>query len=339
MFSNLNFYIFTILFFILIHKNGSVSWSRGPQENERIPLDFQTLRLSAEMASDDTHFREALDHILIPRVVGTANHTAVFNYITDKLQKLKWDVEVDTFMDRTPFGMKTFRNIIATPNTQAARYLDLACHYDSKMYDNFVFYAATDSAVPCAMLIQLAYSMDTALRNNQNEDIALRLIFFDGEEAFLSWSERDSLYGARHLAKKWAATASRDGTSMLRKIDLLVLLDLLGTPNPKFYNFFQNTLDEYSMIVNVQSQLVHRGLIGSNARYFTKKSTSDQIDDDHVPFLRRGVPVLHIIPVPFPRIWHTEHDTYDAIDFPTVDNLLKILTAFIVDYLVLALDK
>lgn len=28
------------------------------------------------------------------------------------------------------------------------------------------------------------------------------MIFFDGEEAFVQWSELDSLYGSRHLALK-----------------------------------------------------------------------------------------------------------------------------------------
>lgn len=37
----------------------------------------------------------------------------------------------------------------------------------------------------------------------QGEDLALQLVFFDGEEAFQQWTATDSLYGARHLAAKW----------------------------------------------------------------------------------------------------------------------------------------
>jgi len=29
-------------------------------------------------------------------------------------------------------------------------------------------------------------------------------VFFDGEEAFVKWTNTDSLYGARHLAKQMA---------------------------------------------------------------------------------------------------------------------------------------
>lgn len=30
-----------------------------------------------------------------------------------------------------------------------------------------------------------------------------------------------------------------------------------------------------------------------------------RIEDDHIPFLRRGVSVLHLIPERFPVVWHT----------------------------------
>lgn len=36
--------------------------------------------------------------------------------------------------------------------------------------------------------------------------MTLQLLFLDGEEAFGDWSVTDSLYGARHLAARMAAT-------------------------------------------------------------------------------------------------------------------------------------
>ena len=36
----------------------------------------------------------------------------------------------------------------------------------------------------------------------QLKDYSLQLIFFDGEEAFRTWTATDSIYGARHLAKE-----------------------------------------------------------------------------------------------------------------------------------------
>jgi len=41
---------------------------------------------------------------------------------------------------------------------------------------------------------------------SMESDMTLQFIFFDGEEAFVDWTETDSLYGSRHLAKKMATT-------------------------------------------------------------------------------------------------------------------------------------
>lgn len=52
----------------------------------------------------------------------------------------------------------------------------------------------------------------------QGKNLGLMLIFFDGEEAFLNWSDNDSLYGSRHLAKKWEETQYKNG----RELDRIV---------------------------------------------------------------------------------------------------------------------
>jgi len=85
----------------------------------------------------------------------------------------------------------------------------LACHYDSKYTADYEFIGATDSAVPCAMLLHLAYTMKDKLddhKNRRDQNVTLQLLFFDGEEAFVSWGPNDSIYGARHLARKWLNT-------------------------------------------------------------------------------------------------------------------------------------
>lgn len=49
-------------------------------------------------------------------------------------------------------------------------------------------------------------------------NLGLMLIFFDGEEAFENWSVTDSLYGSRHLARKWELTSYKNE----REIDRIV---------------------------------------------------------------------------------------------------------------------
>jgi len=86
--------------------------------------------------------------------------------------------------------------------------LVIACHYDSKYVREYDFIGATDSAVPCAMMLHLAQTLQQELADHKNskQNVTLQFVFFDGEEAFVQWTNTDSIYGARHLANKWANT-------------------------------------------------------------------------------------------------------------------------------------
>lgn len=58
------------------------------------------------------------------------------------------------------------------------------------------------------------------------------------------------------------------------------------------------------------------------------------IGDDHVPFMERGVDVLHMIPSPFPsHIWHTMNDDGEHLDLPTCRDWSKIVTAFTIEWM------
>lgn len=89
-----------------------------------------------------SHFNNTLEEILIERPVGSEGHEKVYRYITDQLTGLGWTVETDEFSEEVPLkdlGVLTFKNIVATLNPNADRFLVLACHYDSKYYPHVKF--------------------------------------------------------------------------------------------------------------------------------------------------------------------------------------------------------
>jgi len=45
------------------------------------------------------------------------------------------------------------------------------------------------------------------IEQSKLKDTSLQLIFFDGEEALVDWTETDSLYGSRHLALQMEKTS------------------------------------------------------------------------------------------------------------------------------------
>lgn len=139
------------------------------------------------------------------------------------MTSLKWHIETDPFKAATPnMGVLAFENIIVTLNPNAERFLVLACHFDSKYFPNQEFLGASDSAVPCTMLIDLATVMAPYLEQiRSNNNLSLQLLFLDGEEAFKEWSDTDSIYGAKHLAARW------EKEDVLKKIVRKILFFLL----------------------------------------------------------------------------------------------------------------
>jgi glutaminyl-peptide cyclotransferase len=51
-----------------------------------------------------------------------------------------------------------------------------------------------------------------------------------------------------------------------------------------------------------------------------------------------GVPILHLIPSPFPEVWHKPTDNLAALDFNTIANLNKIMRIFVSEYLSLDIN-
>lgn len=60
---------------------------------------------------------------------------------------------------------------------------------------------------------------------------------------------------------------------------------------------------------------------------------SSMIEDDHLPFMARGVDILHIIPSPFPTVWHDMADDGEHLDMDTVEDWAKLVTAFAAEWM------
>lgn len=321
-------------------------WLRAKWEHS--PVQLEEKRLTEINSRNDLDFfwKHHLKPILIERIPGTKNHELVRNHIIGRMKDLSagWHIELDEFYDKPPepYPETKFSSIIATLNPDAPRKLVLACHYESKIMDGGIFYAATDSAVPCAMLMNMAHVLDDLLKRQKwaNPDLTIQLVFLDGEEAFIEWTDTDSIYGARHLAKKWKKTPypfEDSKTDVLDGIDCFVLLDLLGGPNPQFQNHFKETDNNHKHMRAIESRLHSLGELqehrSANQYFTTSRSYAGRISDDHIPFLQRGVRVLHWIATPFPKVWHKLSDNEQNLHKPTISNICKILNVFVAEYL------
>jgi hypothetical protein len=288
-----------------------------------------------------------------------------------------WHVEWQNSTAKTPVtGNKEipFVNFIASRDPPWAAKgdvgrLTLVAHYDSKLKpDGFI--GAIDSAAPCAMIIHAMRSIDGALTQKWaameadgvgtdfarlDEHTGIQVLFLDGEEAFKDWTATDSLYGARSLAETWETTAHPAVSifkTPLSSISLFVLLDLLGSKDPQVHSYFPTTHWAYQALGKLETRLRSLKQFKSSlaesekeAQWLvdTPKSERDLrqwgmgIEDDHLPFLRRGVEILHLIGTTrmrgFPAVWHTLNDDGEHLDLPTVEDWSTLITAFAAEWM------
>ncbi|KAM4697015.1 glutaminyl-peptide cyclotransferase-like protein [Rhinophrynus dorsalis] len=322
---------------------------RQPQRGEIVPKapSIKQIRQLVSEVNVERLWSSFLRPMLIERQPGSEGNRLVRELISSHLRSLSsgWTVDLDLFDAVTPRGSLSFGSVVATLDPSASQRVVLACHLDSKWFlpdrRGRRFIGATDSAVPCSLILEAVTVLDTRLLNlkNKGSALTLQLFFLDGEEAFVEWSETDSLYGARHLAERLEKTElPGGGGTELSAIVLFILLDLLGAPDPLILNHFSETHSHFMRLRALERQLHSHGLLKahpSENSYFQRDVYYGPVEDDHVPFVRRGVPVLHVISTPFPAVWHTHDDTEENLHRPTVTNLCHILVTFLCETLAL----
>ena len=100
--------------------------------------------------------------------------------------------------------------------------------------------------------------------------------------------------------------------SLLSGIEVMVLLDLIGAKKPVLRDFYASTSWLFSELVELEKRLWIQSILKDDDEsinldmYFDSYMPSRYagIEDDHIPFLQRGVPILHLISWPFPHVWH-----------------------------------
>ena len=236
-----------------------------------------------------------------PRPIGSGNHRKVEDYITSHL---KGDaVENDTFTADTPEGKFPVHNIIAKfPGTKDG-IIVIASHYDTNYpLRNTSYVGANDGGSSSALLLEFA----NQLRGKTREGYSVWLVWDDAEEGIKPDSEvaflDDSLYGIRHLAEKWEA----DGT--LKKVKAFLLADMVGDADLNIDRDTNSTPWLEDVVYEAATRL------GYQSHFFAR--TLPGVSDDHIPFVKRGVPSADLIDFNYGYndvFWHTPQDTVDKL--------------------------
>jgi glutaminyl-peptide cyclotransferase len=160
------------------------------------------------------------------------------------------------------------------------------------------------------------------------------------------------------LAADWETSyhpAASTYQTPLNSIDLFLLLDLLGGKSPSVPSYFMTTHWAYKHIAELEDRLRKLGLFKSSPNHPSKLGKRDRkpgeahflpdankkdgrfygglIEDDHIPFMARGVEILHMIPTPFPYQWHEITDDGEHLHMDTVEDWTRLVTAFTAEWM------
>jgi glutaminyl-peptide cyclotransferase len=185
------------------------------------------------------------------------------------------------------------RNVVGTVRGREPGYVVVGAHYDTKDIPGFL--GANDGASGTAVVVQLA-------RTIKRPRHTLKFILFDGEESPRGTPNR--LFEQRGLrGSKVAARRYRDARAM-------VLLDFVGDrrlsipregySNPALWRRLRAAAREVGV-----------------GRHFPP-GVRGAIADDHLPFLREGVPAIDLIDFDFP-CWHMVCDDLSNVSEPSLD--------------------
>jgi glutaminyl-peptide cyclotransferase len=227
-----------------------------------------------------------------PRPSGSPGNVKNRDYIKAQMAALGIKVVEQPFDGATPLGPVKMVNLIATiPGARPDRIV-LASHFDTKLFRDIRFVGASDGASSTAALIELA----RVIKARKELPFTIELLFLDGEEAVVEWQGTDNTYGSRH----YVDAARKSGS--LKSLRALILLDMIGDRSLTIRRESNSTRWLTDIVWGAARKLGHRA--------FMDEETT--VEDDHIPFVKAGVPSLDIIDLDYPQ-WHTAQDTLDAV--------------------------
>lgn len=231
-----------------------------------------------------------------PRPPGSPAIAKAQAYITEVLKKLNLQVEHQDFLANTPNGAVSMKNIVGKTPQSGKPVVILGSHYDTRVMTNAAFVGANDGGSSTGLLLELARVL-----SQRRNAFTVWFVFFDGEEAQREWSETDSLYGSRYFVEKLKAEGQT------KAIKAMILMDMVGDRELKLENDVSSTPWLMELVRKTAVELGYSKHLAA---------TQKGMVDDHVPFVRAGIPAVDLIDYDYGfnhSLWHTPNDTLDKV--------------------------
>jgi len=237
-----------------------------------------------------------------PRPAGSPAGVRTREYIAAELKRARVQTRIEAFEADTPDGRVPMANVVGILPGRRSDVILVGGHYDTKIFREFRFVGANDGGSSTALLLELARALAA-----QPREYTYWIVFFDGEEARGGWTSTDSLYGSRRMA----ADLARRG----HLPRAMILADMIGDRDLNIRR------ESYSTPWLTDLVWASAGRLGHSAHFLPDAIV---VEDDHVPFLRAGVPAALLIDFDY-RPWHTADDTLDKVSARSLQIVGEVL--------------
>ena len=285
-----------IAFALLMAASFGVKKMMRPSSKQQVVIREKYSPFDARRAWND------LEHIvgLGPRPSGSEAAEALRDYLRAELAKAGVELREQHFEAQTSLGVVPMVNLTAViPGTREDVIL-IGNHYDTKYLPGIEFVGANDGGATTAWMLEMARALAP-----KREGHTLWLVWFDGEEAFQTWSETDGLYGS----KAYVAHLRETGDFALLRV--MINVDMIGD----CYLSILRDREAPDWLSDVVWETAAKLRYGDHFSGF-----SHTMQDDHLPFRDAGVPALELIdfiyggsPLNHRQNWHTMRDTIDRV--------------------------
>lgn len=330
---------FSILVVILILIQGFQCsfWKETSTQESEFNIDFKQLEVDLEKISS------------FPHPLGSKNQEIIKNYLISRISSIDGFKAVESFFEAkvpnpklvaNPNGMypltirKKGYNIFAFPKilkTESCIIL-YASHYDTKFVKNFFYNGANDSGSSTAgLLAMMKYFSLKKFREDQKCYPAF--VFFDGEEAVLKeWYDGedihpakivDNTYGSRYESSRLISCKGNSKDKCLPRelggfrLQSLILLDMIGSKNVTL------TKEKHSHPKLLQLALKIDKELNPESPLF-KLDKKQEVLDDHIPFIKKGIPSIDLIDFNNLEFWHQKGDDLDTLDLKSIEKVTHL---------------
>lgn len=240
-----------------------------------------------------------------PRIPGSDAHAKDLAWMQTELEAAGWQVDIQ---QSTSMG-HPIQNLVATRGTQSPQ-LILGAHYDTRIYADHdpdpskqgqPTPGADNGASGVAVLLELARTLPASAP-------PVWLVFFDAEDngKIPGW---DWILGSRAFV-----------AGMTVKPEAMVLVDMVGGPNPTFYMDGNSDVNLRNSIWATAASLGYKDTFIPSVKY--------DILDDHIPFVQAGIPAVDIIDID-DKYWLTTEDTPDHVSPQSLQIVGNVLGTWI----------